>query len=66
MVILTHFFQKILESFENKTALNKSCDLDFDKRYFVKIPYIGPSSHDFKNKIIKHFSNYPLIKIQSF
>ena len=57
------FFQKILESFENKTALNKSCDLDFDKRYFVKIPYIGPSSHDFKNKITKLFSNYLLTNV---
>ena len=52
-----------LESFENKTALNKSCDLDFDKRYFVKIPYIGPSSHDFKNKITKLFSNYLLTNV---
>ena len=52
MVILIHFLKKILESFQNKKALNKSCDSDIDKRYFVKIPYIGPSSHDFKNKII--------------
>ena len=28
--------------------INKSCDLNFDKRFFVKISYIGPSSHGFK------------------
>ena len=57
------FFQKVFLSFNNRNSANENIDVDSGKYYFVKIPYIGPSSHDFKNQIIKLFSNYLLTNV---
>ena len=57
------FFGRVRQAFENKNSNNNNSDIEFDRRYFVKIPYIGPSSHDFKNQIIKMFSSYLLTNV---
>ena len=57
------FFETVLQCFENKNLQDKNSDTDSDRKYFVKIPYIGPSSHDFKNPITKIFSYYILTDI---
>ena len=57
------FFETVLQCFENRNLQDKNSNTDSDRKYFVKIPYIGPSSHDFKNQITKIFSNYLLTNV---
>ena len=37
------FFEKVFQCYENKNLKDRNSDIDSDRRYFEKIPYIGPS-----------------------
>ena len=56
------FFDKIYASFEQKMTRSNSIQIDGDqveteRSYIFRIPYIGTASHDFRNKLKSLFYN---------
>ena len=54
------FFNRVYGSFEQKANLEVKLDsvkLETDFKYILKIPFVGASSHEFKNKTTKLFFN---------
>ena len=54
-------FNKVVDLFEKRQSddIVSVADDNDEKRYIIKIPYVGTLSHEFKNKIITFF-NYEL------
>lgn len=52
------FFNKVLELFEQRQSRERDTSVEDDeKRYILKIPYVGTLSHVFRNKLITFFNN---------